>query len=300
MINDTEIVDNFLIYLLTEKRIAKNSFISYKADVKQFINFVKNQEEKLSTIKKEFVSQFLSFLYEQNMNVKTVSRKISTLKLFFYFCASRFGFEDIGMYLTFPKQEKKLPKYLSEKEVEMLLSCANQDNSLVGIRNKVMLYLLYVSGMRISELIKIKNSDINHEENLISVYGKGGKQRLIPIPQPVICLLKEYIDIYQPQLSKNNESIYLFTTYYDKQVRPISRQSFWICLSNLCKKSGINKIVSPHQLRHSFATHMLKRGADLRALQILLGHENIATVQIYTHVEDSHLRNVYDKVHPRS
>ena len=200
---------------------------------------------------------------------------------------------DLGQQLTFPKIEKRLPNYLSEQEIEILLQMADRDTSTLGKRNKVMLYLLYVTGLRITELTTLKTSAIQWDTGFLHVEGKGGKQRMIPLPQPMrsLELLKEYAD---------KQRDYLFPIRYAGTIRPITRQAFWGILKQLWKKTGIAKSISPHQLRHSLATHLLKRGADLRSLQLLLGHENLSTVQIYTHVETSHLRTIYNKKHPRS
>ena len=207
---------------------------------------------------------------------------------------------NIASHILFPKMEKRLPRYLTEEEMQALLLHAGVDTSPLGVRNKVMIYLLYVSGMRISELVQLKKNDLFFDKQMICVYGKGGKQRFIPIPESIMHIIKLYLNGEYKDVTRNFETPYLFPVLYKGIFKPLSRQAFWILLKTVCLKAGIDRIVSPHQLRHSFATHMLKRGADLRSLQMLLGHETISTVQIYTHVEKSHLREVYDKKHPRS
>jgi len=288
-----ELQTKFEAYLLTEKRVSVNTFNAYKGDITQFVYFLSKNNIAIEQIKKSDLKRFLYYLYDLKLSARSVARKISSLKIFFAYIHQRFGWKNIAEELHMPKIEKKLPQYLTENEVQLLLTAAEHDQTVIGIRNKVMLYLLYVSGMRISELVKLTIADIHFDTGFIAVCGKGGKQRMIPIPQLVLMMIKNYMGTL-----KNTD--YLFPVKYSKKIKPISRQAFWVILKKLCKRAGIDQSIFPHQLRHSLATHLLKKGADLRSLQLLLGHESIATVQIYTHVEISHLREAYDKKHPRS
>lgn len=286
-------VEQFFTYLLTQKCVSANTFAAYKTDMLQFLSFLEmNRLLEVSLTVKE-LKLFLQSLKQAELSASSMSRKISTLKLFFGYMHEQGLLPNLAQQLKFPKLEKRLPLYLSEAEIEILLRCAQTDKSTFAQRNKVMLYLLYVTGLRISELTALKVTAIHWDTGFLSVDGKGGKQRMVPLPMPMIALLKEYMDHAKP-------TGYLFPVKYAGTVRPITRQAFWGILKQLCKKAGINRSISPHQLRHSLATHLLQRGADLRSLQMLLGHENLSTVQIYTHVETSHLRQVYDKKHPRS
>ena len=289
----SELQTKFEAYLLTEKRVSVNTFTAYKRDIAQFICFLGKENIIIEQIKKNDLKKFLAYLYDLKLSARSVARKISSLKIFFTYLHQQFGWKNIGQELYTPKIEQKLPQYLTENEIKLLLTAAEQDQTAIGIRNKVMLYLLYVSGMRISELIMLTTADMHFDTGFISVCGKGGKQRMIPIPQLVLVMIKNY-------LGTHPITDYLFPVKYGKKIKPISRQAFWVVLKKLCKRSGIDKSIFPHQLRHSLATHLLKKGADLRSLQLLLGHENISTVQIYTHIETSHLREIYDKKHPRS
>lgn len=235
------------------------------------------------------------------MSARSMSRKISSLKSFFKYLSEHANYKDIAESVTFPKLEKQLPNYLPENEVEKLLHVADRDITHNGIRNKVMLYLLYVTGMRISELVSVTIGEVRFDTGFISVSGKGGRGRMVPLPQPMIKLLRLYLEsIHKDFTQKKKKTNYLFPTYYAGKVKPITRQAFWIILKKIWARTGIKRTISPHKLRHSFATHMLKHGANLRSLQLLLGHENLSTVQIYTHLETSYLRQVYDKKHPRS
>jgi integrase/recombinase XerD len=294
-----EIFESFQSYLLTEKCVALNTFNSYVRDLKQFFAFLQKVAVPLDRLDEEHLKKFIHYLYYLKLNARSISRKISTLKVFFSYTNRQFKMHNWGKNLCFPKVDKTLPSYLSEDEITTLLTYVENDTTHLGVRNATIINLLYVSGMRITELVELELNDINFEMGIITVHGKGGKERLIPIPSIIMLLLRKYITLLsnRADLDKNK---YLFPVIYGKIIKSISRQSCWIILKKICNNAGIEKDVSPHQLRHSFATHMLKSGADLRALQQLLGHETISTVQLYTHVETSHLRKIYDKKHPRS
>ena len=299
---------HFESHLLTERRVASNTFNAYKSDLEQFAQFLRTTNKELENLEVGDLKEFLQYLIGQHhVGARSMARKISTLRLFFTYLHEHAGLKDIGQTLHIPKLEKKLPHYLTEEEMKDLLKAADRDASNNGIRNKVMLYLLYVTGMRISELIQLTVSDISFDTGFVSITGKGGRQRMVPLPQFMLKMLREYLGTVHKAFVKNNKNketsrftTYLFPILYAGTIKPITRQSFWMILKHVWEKTGSKKTISPHQLRHSVATHMLKRGADLRSLQLLLGHENIATVQIYTHLEKSHVRTIYDKKHPRS
>jgi integrase/recombinase XerD len=292
----------FEAYLLTEQRVAINTFLSYKRDINQFVGFLEKQVIVFDTITADELKQFVRYLYGLKLTARSIGRKISTLKTFFTYLSSHFNIKNYAKELLIPKLEKRLPSYLTLEEVARVLAYSEQDRSPLGIRNSIMIYLLYGSGMRVSELVNIKIIDIHFDTRFISIEGKGGKQRMIPIPQSVMTLLCTYVQTQISTLMPHSikDPIYLFPILYGKKIKSISRQSCWIILKKICEKAGIKRAISPHQLRHSFATHMLAQGVDLRSLQVLLGHEEITTVEIYTHVETSQLRNIYDKKHPRS
>lgn len=322
-----QVINRFCAYLLTEKRVSKSTFESYVRDVNQLALFLKMEHNTdLESAKREYLKNYLFFLKMKQSTARTMSRKISAIKVFYNYTSKYFEWENIASDLIFPKLEKKLPQYLTENEIEQLLIVANQETGDVGIRNKVMLYLLYVSGMRISEMVSLVLSQIQFDSNFINVNGKGGKGRIIPIPKEIMLVLESYTNKVLPVLTgqkakedvkeKNKESNkttekttkamricktdYLFPVVQNGKVKHISRQAFWGILKKMWEKTGNKRAISPHQLRHSLATHMLKNGADLRSLQMLLGHENLCTVQIYTHLDISYLRDVYNKKHPRA
>ena len=299
------VLHKFEAYLLTEKRVSQNTFEAYKRDISQLVLFLKGSYNiNIKKTKREHLKGFLHHLKKNGHSARTMSRKISAIKVFFTYLSTYLGWKNVADNLIFPKLETRLPKYLTEQEIEKLFNKAKQDNSAIGFRNKVMLYLLYVSGMRISEMVNLTISQIQFDTNFINVTGKGGKGRVIPIPKTMTQMLKKYIDkIVSKVVGKGKKKLknnYLFPILYVGKLKPISLQAFWIILKNIWAKTGSTKSISPHQLRQSLATHMLKNGVDLRSLQMLLGHENLSTVQIYTHLEISYLRDVYDKKHPRA
>ncbi len=294
----------FEIYLLTEKRAARNTYTAYITDIKKFLNFLKSQNIDLLNAQAQELKKYLLILKkEENLSPRSLARNVSSLKVFYGFLHKNHNITNISTNLVFPKIEKRLPNYLSEEEVEKLLEFSKQDLTDIGIRNKIMVYILYVTGIRITELVNLRVSNIQFDTGFLLVNGKGGKDRLVPLPKEVSEELQGYLNTTHSKLigrEKYHSTDYLFPTLYGKVIKPLSRQSFWLFLKNLAKQSGIEKNISPHKLRHSLATHLLKKGANLRSLQMLLGHESLSTVQIYTHVETEFLRKVYDKFHPRS
>lgn len=294
----------FESYLLTERRVARNTFHAYRRDLKQLESFLQTHNIDIQQIKVKDIKLFLSSLKSAELTARSMARKISAMKVFFTYAHERMGIKNCGEHLTVPKIKKGLPHFLSESEIEALLHVTELDTSATGIRNKIIMYLLYVSGMRISELVHMRVSDIQFDTGFLKITGKGEKERLIPVPEAMRQMLREYLETaHRDFMTKKGGTVhndYLFPTWYAGTIKPITRQACWMILNSLWLKTGIQKTISPHQLRHSLATHMLKNGVDLRSLQQILGHENIGTVEIYTHVEVSHIREVYDKKHPRS
>ena len=277
------------------------------------------QAEKKTTLlkcDKVQLRQYLKFLHDRGLRSGSVSRKISTFKSFYAFAAKNFGIVDLGKILIFPKLTQRLPKYLTEEETQQLLMTSAQDTTPKGVRNHVMLLLLYASGMRISELLALKFDQISFTTGFIQIFGKGNKERLVPVPTGVLVALRHYLDNVLPILctDKQNDEVqqtivgyktsvhtkFVFVSRYRRTLIPLSRQAYWVYLKKLLRTAGITKDISPHTLRHSLASHLLKNGADLRSLQMLLGHANLSTVQIYTHLQDEEQRKEYDKHHPRS
>lgn len=297
------IISKFHAYLLTEKLCAANTFSAYKRDIDQFVQYLEQESIALENVSVHHIKAYIRYLKEiMRLSARSITRKISSLKVLFSYLHEHHNMQNSAQDLTFPKLEKKLPDYLNEQEIRQLLMAAEQDTSPIGVRNKVIIYILYGTGMRISELIGARISHVHFDTGFIDVQGKGGKDRMVPVPHEIFALLKSYLESVHPVFTNNGKrkTDFLFPVFYNGALKAITRQAVWNMLKELCKKSGIDRSVYPHQLRHSLATHLLKGGVDLRSLQLLLGHENVATVQIYTHVETSYLRAIYDKKHPRS
>lgn len=299
----SEIIAKFQAYLLTERRVSENTYKSYCYDIQQLLDFFAKHNYLLESVTSKQLKEFLYYLTELNVGARSRSRKISMLKTFYKWAAQKHGWHNHAEKLQLPKFEKKLPQYVTQEELEKLFDTAQRDDSPEGFRNQVMLCLLYTSGVRISELVHIKISDIQFDTRVVRIMGKGGRERMVPLPDSMLNLLYRYINTTYHDLFTSSriakKDKWLFPVVYGKKVKPISRQAFWVILKRLCQEADI-KSISPHKLRHSLATHLLKKGAHLRSLQLLLGHEHISTVQIYTHLETDHLRKVYDKKHPRS
>lgn len=299
-----DLYQKFEQYLMTEKRVARNTVQAYQSDIDQSINFFKLQG--CITFHDVSVQNVKDFLYYLRMDLKvsarSSSRKLSSLKSLCKYAQKYHGLHDFTFNVAFPKLEKKLPKFLTQDQVLHLFSIAQKDRTPSGHRNHTMIALAYVCGVRVSELIELTRSDINFHDRLIQITGKGGKQRIVPLPEPMIQLLYDYLQNAQPYLFKNLviDSDFLFPTLYANQIKPMTRQSFWGILKDIVTQAGLSSTISPHVLRHSIATHLLKEGANLRLLQMALGHEQLETVQVYTHIEVSHLRTLYDKIHPRA
>ncbi len=294
------ILNKFEAYLVTEKNCSRNTFQAYKTDLQQFITFLSFHPVLLEQANQSHLKLYLKELKKSN-SARTISRKISSLKVFFKWAQDRLQWQNHADGLIMPKVEQKLPQYLLQEEVEELLTVAGQDNTELGKRNFVMLYLLYVTGLRITELTTLLISNLDFTLGCVKVMGKGSKERIVPLSQAIIILLQNYCEEeHKKFITMHYHTDYLFPSMYKGSIRPISRQAFWAILKEMCKKTSLKKSISPHVLRHSLATHLLKNGANLRSLQLLLGHENISTVQIYTHVDMQYLRSVYDKKHPRS
>lgn len=297
---NNEYQTHFEAYLLTEKRVSKNTFDAYKRDIEQLMSYLETQKLEIDQLQEIDIKNFLKHLHDYGIKSRSSARKISSLKQFFNFLHRRYDFADLGIHLHIPKIEKKLPEYLTEQEIEQLFEVASRDITPQGIRDKIMLCMLYVSGMRVSELVELTTASIAFDTGLITIRGKGGRERLVPLPVKMLQSLAEYIQVTLPIICQGMQTNYLFPVLYGKTLKPMSRQGLWLTLKKIWSQTGIQRSLSPHKLRHSFATHLLKQGAHLRSLQMLLGHENLNTVQIYTHLEKSYVRTVYDKKHPRS
>ena len=292
---DADLV-SFLDSLFIEKGLSKNTVSSYKSDILDALDWsMTTYKVSLRNIKNHEIETYIKFLFDKNYKSSTVNRKISSLKAFFLFLLKK-GYisENPVGDIPSPKQEKRLPVSISEDDVEILLNAPIQ-NSFVGCRDKAMLELLYATGMRVSELTNLKFSDIDLTRSIVKVLGKGSKERLIPFGESA----NEYTKIYLDNRSQRgiNRSIqYIFISTRGSK---ITREAFWHRIKLYSRNINAAKNISPHTLRHAFATHLLNRGADLRSVQLLLGHSDLSTTQIYTHIAKQRLSDALKKHHPR-
>ena len=289
MINE---INDYINYLKIERQLSINTIDSYKRDLEDFYKFT-NKSYKFIT--KDDAINYLGYL-NNKINARSINRHIVSIKNYFKFleknnCIKSNPCDEI----TGLKTPKKLPKVLSEDDVNNLLDI--ELNDAFSYRNKAMLELMYSSGLRVSELLNLEVNNIDFNMNLVRVFGKGSKERIVPIDDIATKYLYEYINIYRNTLLKNKESDILFL---NSRGDKLTRQGFFKILKTIAREKGIKKELSPHTLRHSFATHLLNHGADLRSIQTMLGHENIETTQIYTHVSDNYIKENYDESHPRS
>ena len=286
--------NDYIDYIKYEKKLSEETIKNYKYDLKKYIEYIKeNNITDINKIKTKDIENYLKHL--RNLNSKTISRKITSINNFFIFLLKEKRIDHNPCeFIDRPKLNKTLPDTLSEKEVESLLNIPL--NTIYDYRNKAMLEILYGCGLRISELVNLTTRDVDFENAIIRCIGKGSKERITPINDYVIYYLKEYLE-RRPLLIKKETTDYLFLNNHGKKM---TRQGFFKNLQKILKEKGITKYVSPHTLRHSFATHLLNGGADLRSVQILLGHSDISTTKIYTHISNEKVKKDYKNFHPRS
>lgn len=287
---------DYITYLQVEKGLSKNSYYSYNSDLSKYIEFLEEQGiSYMDEVSISLVESYIELLYENDMKPTTISRKITAIKGFHnYLLFSKRINKDVTVGLEMPKLKKKLPKVLSESEVDMLLDISLE--TVFDYRNKAMLELLYGTGLRVSEMLDLKFSDVDMINCVVRCFGKRSKERIVPIGEYIIYYLNEYL-IRRRELVKKKQSDYLFLNNHGTK---LSRFSFFKIIKKLLNEKGIKKDISPHTLRHSFATHMIEHGADLRSVQELLGHTDISTTRIYTHISNDKVRVDYDEYHPRS
>lgn len=291
------IYKNFISYLKVEKKFSSNTIESYQRDINDFIDYLTNTKiEYIEDIDENIVIDYVANIHQQNYTNSTIARKISAVRSFGkYQYIKEYNPVNIADFLALPKVNKKIPDFLTNDEVVSLFSSFH-DNTLLDSRNKMMVYLMFYTGTRVSELINIKLSDLYLNDEYIKVLGKGNKERIIPLNKDIIANLEYYINKTRKEILDLNYSDFLFV---NKQGKPITRQGFHKIIKKHCLLSDINKNISPHSLRHSFATHLLNNGIDLRSVQVLLGHSDIATTQIYTHINNDYVKKSYEDYHPR-
>jgi len=292
-----ELVDVFLNYLSVERGLSRNTMVSYREDIKAYINFLKGIHiNSFSLTKKNDITDFMFSQKDKGLSANSVARRLAAIKAFYRFLVrERILKADPSNLIDSPKLWKKIPQTLSVNEVDALLACPNI-RQRQGIRDRAILEALYATGMRVSEAAGLKKDDVNLDVGFLKCIGKGNKERIIPLGRKAISSIKRYIDSSRPLQLKNKASDFLFLNRFGKK---ISRQSLWKIIKRYAKEARIKKPIRPHILRHSFATHLLERGADLRSVQEMLGHANISTTQIYTHISKERLKAIHRMFHPR-
>lgn len=291
-----DILQVFLEFLSVEKGLSSNTLLSYSRDMKKLFQFF--QKEKIHWLKagEENLIRFIHHQSRSSLSARSLARLISSLKSFYKFLVlDGMIKKSPAVNLSSPKTWFSLPKFLTMSEVDLLLNQPDEKD-IRGIRDKAMLELLYATGLRVSELVTLKIKDLNLEDGFLLCMGKGGKERIVPIGDSATRAIRRYLDEARPLLLKQPNN-FLFLT---RRGGAFTRQGFWKLVKSYAKKADLDLKISPHVLRHTFATHLLERGADLRSVQLMLGHSQITTTQIYTHVSRQQLRRVYDKFHPRA
>ncbi|WP_066294035.1 site-specific tyrosine recombinase XerD [Bacillus sp. FJAT-29937] len=291
---------DFIHYLIVEKGLARNTIVSYERDLKSYTKYLKNVEKltSLNEVQRTQIIHFLGLLKEQGKSSKTMARHVASIRAFHQFLLrEKAADHDPSVHIESPQHERSLPKVLNMREVEILLD-SPKANDHFGIRDKAMLELLYATGIRVSELIGLNMGDVHITMGFVRCIGKGNKERIIPIGKTAATALNQYLQEGRNYfVSKKAQDDAFFLNHHGKR---LTRQGFWKILKRLAAEAGIEKDLTPHTLRHSFATHLLENGADLRAVQEMLGHADISTTQIYTHVTKTRLKDVYSQFHPRA
>ncbi|MDP0563260.1 MAG: site-specific tyrosine recombinase XerD [Candidatus Endonucleobacter sp. (ex Gigantidas childressi)] len=294
---NTTDLESFNTYLWLEKGLSKNTLEAYHRDLKQWCKWLgKKQNKPARNGATNDLRDCLTDRFKQGYHSRSTARFLSSLRAFYqYLYQQGVSSEDITVHIDLPKQGQSLPKSISEKDVEALLKAPDTDTSL-GMRDRCMLEILYACGLRISELVNLTINNINSRQGVIRIIGKGHKERLVPMGEEACEWLERYMKDTRPLLLKNKNSLALFPGRYDK---PMTRQTFWHRIKFHGVSAGMMANISPHMLRHAFATHLLNHGADLRVVQLLLGHSNLSTTQIYTHVALHRLEELHAMHHPR-
>jgi len=289
----------FLTYVRVEKGLSPNTVSAYRRDLLKFDEFGKKKLTVESVTRDDLVD-FLASLYRQKLESRTVARNLVTLRNFFRFTlVQELRAEDPSLNLESPKIRRSLPGYLRLEEVEKLLAQPDEKQPL-GLRDRAMLEVLYSTGLRVSELVGLRVMDMDRAAGCVRCIGKGNKERIVPIGKKAIALVERYLRDARPKLLGNAKQANVATLFINRRGGPLSRVGVWKILSAYGRQAGMRTGLTPHMLRHSFATHLLERGADLRSVQLMLGHSDISTTQIYTHVVEERLKQIYKAHHPRA
>ncbi|RJX23649.1 MAG: site-specific tyrosine recombinase XerD [Dethiobacter sp.] len=292
------ILKDFIYYLSVERGLADNTLDSYRRDLNKYLQFLKkNNVDTLNGTSRKTISQYLLEQREKGLAPSTLTRNLASIRSFYNFLLKeQLIQENYAAELESPRTEKKLPRVLSFKDMELLLE-QPETREVIGMRDKAMLELLYATGIRVSELVSLSLNNVNIKMGFLRCEGKGNKERMIPLGSVAIRSLQEYLQHARLKLLKQKDEKALFINQHGKR---LTRQGFWKILKKYALKAGFSTEITPHTLRHSFATHLLENGADLRSVQEMLGHADISTTQIYTQITRRKIKEIYDQTHPRA
>ena len=290
----------FLTHVRVERGLSANTVTAYRRDLLKFDDFAKKRKLTLESVSRDNLVEFLASLYRQKLESRTVARHLVTLRNFFRFAQlQELISTDPSLNLESPKIRRSLPGYLRLEEIERLLAQPD-DKTPLGLRDHAMLDVLYSTGLRVSELISLRVMDLDTAVGCIRCIGKGDKERIVPIGKKALALVERYLRDARPKLIGKGKQALATTLFINRRGAPLSRVGVWKILSAYGRKADLRSSLTPHMLRHSFATHLLERGADLRSVQLMLGHSDISTTQIYTHVVEERLKQIYKAHHPRA
>lgn len=289
------LLDGFLEYLLIEKGLAENTLTSYRADLEDFLSFTSSGDLDLEAVNEDALLLYLTQLKNRGLAGRSLARRLSALRGLFAFGLKEGKFTaDPVEFLSNPKLPRTLPDVLTCAEMNAILDMPNLNEKL-GFRDRTMLELLYAAGLRVSELCAMRPLDFDPQTDILRVFGKGAKERLVPVHAGASSLLSDYFKHWRPLFSPKED-----TAFLNRSGKGLSRQAVWKLIQKYVALAGVRKDVSPHTFRHSFATHLLDGGADLRTVQLLLGHSDVAATEIYTHVQNGRLQSIHRKYHPRA
>ena len=293
-----EFIDEFMDYLSVERGLAKNTLLAYRRDLDKYIGYLSQKGiDTAKQVKQEHVSNFMFDLKKHEMSATTICRSLAAVKMFHRFLMrENLAKEDPTTLVDTPKLWKRIPAVLTQAEIESMILAASGKN-IQQVRDQAILEIFYASGLRVSELSDLKTTSIDYDVGFVRAIGKGSKERIIPLGMKAREAVQRYLLRARPKLLKNQTNDVLFLSRLGKK---ISRQSLWAVIKSYARKANIKKTIKPHTLRHTFATHLLEHGADLRSVQEMLGHADISTTQIYTHVDNERLKSVHKQFHPRN
>jgi integrase/recombinase XerD len=300
MMEISSTISSFLMHVKVEKGLSANTHSAYRRDLTKFQGFAAKRKLSLEAVSRDDLVDFLAGLYRQQLESRTVARQLVTLRNFFRFAqVQELIPADPTINLESPKIRRNLPGYLRLEEVEKLLNQPDSKTSL-GLRDRAMLEVLYSTGLRVSELIGLRVSDLDSKVGCVRCIGKGDKERIVPVGKKALGMVEKYLRDARPEMVRQTKASSSPALFVNRRGASLSRVGVWKILSAYGRRAGLRVALTPHMLRHSFATHLLERGADLRSVQLMLGHADISTTQIYTHVVEERLKQIYKAHHPRA